>query len=320
MQQDHFPILRSILSPEALVPLLQQAYGLAVSRLQLIKAAILDTYRVESGDGATIFRIYPAQRRTFEEIRAELDFLEFLHGRGIPVSVPLATESGARTVTLQAPEGARHAAMFTYAPGREPAGDPHVIRRYGETLARLHAVARSFESGARTPLDLRFLLDRPLARLQVVPERRETWLTLREIAGTIRPHLEALPATAPAFGFCHGDVCKANARVNGAGDVTLFDFDFCGPGWRAYDVASFLSGEPAAAKAAFLDGYQSVQTLTEQEVEVIPLFQVAQRIWMLGMRASYLDEWGTMRLTDDFVDHVLGQIRATLDSRGLDAI
>lgn len=313
-QQDHFPVLRSILAPTALARLLEESYGLAVSRLELVKAVILDTYRVWSGDDRYILRIYPARRRSLKEIRAELEFLAHLDNQGISVSIPIATKTGARTVPLPAPEGVRHAALFTYAPGQRPGKDPETTRRFGIILARMHAVAETFPvTGARTPLDLAFLLDRPLANLAALPERRETWRTLRQIAAKIRPQLAALPTTAPHFGYCHGDFGGNNGHVSAGGKITLFDFDFCGPGWRVYDVATFLIGESAEVAAQFLDGYQAVRALTEEETQAIPRFQIAQSIWMLGTRASYLDEWGVIRLTDAFVERVVDGIRRNLD-------
>lgn len=298
---------------------MERSYGLTVSRLQLIKAAILDTYRVSTNDGPYILRIYPAHRRKIDAITTELDFLEFLYSHGVTVSIPIKTKSGERTLTLQAPEGTRHAAVFTYAPGQPLHDDPEIVRRFGSALARMHAVANAFpRAGTRTPLDVRFLLESPLAHLRTVANRREDWNDLQRIAKIVRSHLEALPAAAPYFGYCHGDVCRANVHVNSAGDIILFDFDFCGPGWRAYDVATFLSGESAPVTSAFFEGYQAIRTLTDREMEAIPLFQIAQSIWMLGTRASYLDEWGTIRFTDHFVDNVLKQIRATLDSCNLE--
>jgi hypothetical protein len=41
------PTLRSIISPEALVALVEAAYGLKITRIQLIKAILLDTYRID---------------------------------------------------------------------------------------------------------------------------------------------------------------------------------------------------------------------------------------------------------------------------------
>ena len=41
-------------------------------------------------------------------------------------------------------------------------------------------------------------------------------------------------------GLCHGEIYTGNIHRNELEALTIFDFDFCGYGWRAYDVASFL--------------------------------------------------------------------------------
>ena len=42
-----------------------------------------------------------------------------------------------------------------------------------------------------------------------------------------------------------------NVHVSPTGEMVMFDFDFCGPGWRGYDVATYLSGEPTETAAVF---------------------------------------------------------------------
>ncbi len=167
---------------------------------------------------------------------------------------------------------------------------------------------------ARTPLDLDFLLDHPLAHLHDLGQRNHDWAFLQGVADRIRPQIAALPTVTPQVGYCHGDAGTNNAHVDAAGQVTLFDFDFCGLGWRAYDLATCLSGESTAVTDALLQGYQTVRLLTDEERTVLPLFQIAQSIWLLGTRASYINEWGEIHFTDRFVDHVLDYIRTTAEA------
>ena len=52
--------------------------------------------------------------------------------------------------------------------------------------------------------------------------------------------MERLPISALQPGFCHGDASGGNAHISGR-TITFFDFDCCGCGFRAYDVAVYLS-------------------------------------------------------------------------------
>lgn len=295
--------------------LVEAAYALKVTRIQLIKAIVLDTYRLWTNAGAYILRVYPSRGRTRPDIEAELAFLAYLQAQGLSVSVAVAGVNGERLLALQAPEGWRYAALFTYAPG-EPLGENLVaIHRYGYTLARLHTIADAWPSPSpRSSLDLVYLLDRPLEQLAGFPERRHDWAFLHEIAAVICPQLAALPTSAPHYGYCHGDAGTANAHVTAEGQLTFFDFDFCGPGWRVYDLATFSSGESGEVVEAFLAGYEEVRSLTVEELKALPLFQIAQSIWLLGLRASYINEWGELYFANWFIDRVMAGIKATFET------
>jgi Ser/Thr protein kinase RdoA (MazF antagonist) len=315
-QTSHFPITRSIVSADALANVLERAYGFAVSRCQLIKAVVLDTYQVTTPHGPYILRIYPAQRRTATEITAELDFLAYLHAAGVSVSIPVHQHNGERLLTLLAPEGTRQAVLFTYAPGQPLKQNvtTTAIRTYGQALARVHAIADTLPQALpRPPLDLQMLLERPIAELGAAFADRSTdWTFLRHVADVLKPKIAALPTTPPQYGLCHGDTSAANVHVAADGQVTLFDFDFCGPGWRAYDIGTFLVDESPDVAQAFLEGYQDVRVLTADEQAAIPLFQVAQNIWVLGMRASYVNEWGSTHFSDRLVNHIFTFIKSTM--------
>ncbi len=239
------PVQRSILSAEALAPIVAQTYGLDRVRCQLIKSAMLDTYQILAATGPAILRIYPAQRRTETAILAELDVLARLHAAGLAVSTPILQLNGEQLLAVQAPEGVRYAALFTFAPGQPLSQQctPPNARLFGHTLAQLHAIADTLAHPlARPPLDLSTLLDRSITALDhVFGQRTADWVWLQQVATTVRSHIAALPTEPPWYGLCHGDAGSANAHVSADGCLTLFDFDMCGVGWRAYDIAAMMA-------------------------------------------------------------------------------
>jgi len=60
---------------------------------------------------------------------------------------------------------------------------------------------------------------------------------MREFAAKVRHRIEAVQPQLN-FGFCHGDLHGGNAAFDGD-TITMFDFDCCGVGWRAYDIAVY---------------------------------------------------------------------------------
>ena len=102
-----------------------------------------------------------------------------------------------------------------------------------------------------------------------------------------------------------------------SGEVAVLDFDFCGPGWRAYDVATYL-GEvrfweaPASAAEAFLAGYEALRPLAEWERAALPLLEAARHIQAMGTPAMHVNEWGRAYLSDRMIDTLLEAIRQSV--------
>ncbi|MGE3271349.1 MAG: phosphotransferase enzyme family protein, partial [Chloroflexota bacterium] len=149
----------------------------------------------------------------------------------------------------------------------------------------------------RSPLDASFLIDRPLDLISRILEPSSSELAdLMRAAHTMREHLVLLPKHPPGYGMIHGDVIPTNIVLGPGGALTLLDFDFCGPGWRAFDVATFLRDareRQATDGTAFLDGYQEMRRLSGWELKALPLFMAIRSLFRLGNWGPRLDEWGT---------------------------
>jgi len=323
------PVVRSLLAPAALAETVGAAYRLDGTRCWLIKATIRDVYRVESRSGPAVLCVYRHGRRTVEEIGAELDVLDDLAERGPAVGVRVApavrTLAGEQIVTLMAPEGARHAVLFRFAEGQllERAPEPTLARRYGQTIAQLHVLTDAWLRTAasarhRAPLDAALLVDRSLERIATFLGHRPSDLeALGRAAGLLGRRLAALPREAPGSGLVHGDVIPTNVLVAPDGRLTVLDFDFCGPGWRAFDVATYLHvarDDPAteASGRDFLAGYQEVRPLADWELTALPLFVAVRELFRLGNWGPRLEEWGTQALPDEAIERHLAWIREAM--------
>jgi Ser/Thr protein kinase RdoA (MazF antagonist) len=229
----------------------------------------------------------------------------------------VARYDGSFVHTLQAAEGARSAVLFTLAPGaplalNSPEASAHASR-LGDAAAALHAAADDFRSlQPRFVLDEEHLLERPLAALlPLLAGRAAEHNRLRHIAATLRARLADVAREPLDTGFCHGDLHDGNACITADQALTLFDFDCCGRGWRAYDLAVFrwsleaLGLAPAARDAlweAFLSGYQARRALGPRDRAAVPLFLVLRQIWYLGLAASFAPERGS-----NYVDEQLAR-------------
>ena len=218
---------------------------------KLLRTQDNDHYLVTSGDGAQYaFRMYQQGdrfRRVESDYLYEMDWLNFLRERELPVSYPITRCDGGTIGRLDAPEGLRYYAMFSLAHG-DPLSlkDPEQLYTMGEMMARIHVVSDGFTSPhARKPIDLAYLLDRPLERI------RRLWIDDRigeldlvlTAAEEARDELAGLVDQFPADGWgpIGGDFHHSSVYFDEVNRPTFFNFDLCGPGWRAYDIAAFLS-------------------------------------------------------------------------------
>jgi Ser/Thr protein kinase RdoA (MazF antagonist) len=135
------PVIRSIPAVEPLVNVIQAHYGLTIINCQLIKALVLDTYRLTTLDGFYIFRLYRAGQRSYDEILSELEMLGYLRENGLLVSTGIKNIQGGWVIPFSMPEGIRYGALFTYSPG-EPLSKhltPPTVQAFGQMLAKTNA-------------------------------------------------------------------------------------------------------------------------------------------------------------------------------------
>ncbi|HWI61983.1 MAG TPA: phosphotransferase [Symbiobacteriaceae bacterium] len=285
----------STCSGTALAQLLATEYDLPHPvTCRLLRRGYNDQYIVTAGDQRYVLRVYLHGKywiRGEGDLRFELDMLDHLRSEGIGVACAIPRQNGERLGRLDAPEGLRHYALFTYAPGAPVATyDAASSRRLGETIARIHVASDRFVSPySRYDLDLSMLIDAPIGRLApfLTPEDLEFVKTTAE---QVRGRLENAEAS---WGYIHGDMHGGNNFVAEDGSITVFDFDHSGFGWRAYDLAAFLWGAEPDIKESFLAGYQSVRVLTEAELDLLPTFITARAIWDYGDSAANVERWGT---------------------------
>jgi Ser/Thr protein kinase RdoA (MazF antagonist) len=321
MNANHFPVAKSFLSQEALARQVEAEYGLDGARCQLITGSLRDVYRVRSRSGQHVLYVYRHDQRSPKAIEAEWQFVAYLDVGGIPVAPAVPARSGEIILTFQAPEGPRYGVLTAYVEGdhlrhRRSLGAAEI---FGRLIARIHVLADAMPFDLRRPPhDLERIVDRSVAALAAeFPERAEDLAYLREAADTLHARIRALPREAPEYGMIHGDVIRANAQVSEDGRVTVLDFDLCGPGWRAYDVASYrivvrdAPGEDGS-EGAFMRGYQQVRPLTAWEHESMALFEAVRALFSVGVPAMNVYHWGSAYLRF-FLDDYLARIRLAMD-------
>jgi Ser/Thr protein kinase RdoA (MazF antagonist) len=325
-----FPAQGSILSAEAILKSVLPHYPVTppFCRCQFFKAHINDIYRAGSGESTYYLRVSRSGWRTRKELLAEIAFVKDLNRSGIPAALPVKAADGTYLRSIRAPEGLRWAVLFTEAAGTPlDIADHRHNSQFGSLLGRIHRLADQWPMDFhRHHLDVPHLLRRPSRLIsRYYRQRQQDCRFLREITGELERKIGSLPVESPAYGICHGDYQSDNVHFDSLGRPTLFDFDLCGHGWRAYDIAVFawkilLSREVTTGKvdwlesfSAFMNGYQQERALSQAEFAVLDVFVLARIIWSLGIAVSRSVYTGCRVLDDELLDHHLRLIRSLIE-------
>ena len=282
------PAVSSLLAPWAVLTWANDSLvGGPFADCRLWRSGMNDTYVLRAGTEASVVRVYRAGWRSDEDIGYELDLLRWLAGAGAAASQPITARDGHDIHRFAAPEGVRPVVHFDFAAGRSPPFDISSATRLGAGLATLHRASAGFHSAHRRfRLNLDTLLWRPLATVtQALAHRPADCAFLTVLATELSQRIDAV-APRLKTGAIHGDVYPGNVHLTPEGALTWFDFDLCGEGWLAYDLAVFRMnlrvGNLPDVWPAFLRAYTERRALPAADLEAVPLLVAVRDIWHLG--------------------------------------
>jgi Ser/Thr protein kinase RdoA (MazF antagonist) len=279
-----------------------------------------DIYRIMNGNFSYFFKIYARNDVDEVAIEAEIEIVNHLRQSGLSVSYPIAMKNGKSILPLNTPEGGRFGVLFSEVEGKTcdiNLIDEREIIEIGRFISEMHTVLDSMQtSPQRWKLDDQLILDRSI---EIIEEYSKCnphieLPFLKEVAKVLKKMIQER-ASEWNWGLCHGDIYAGNIHKRNDGKLTIYDFDFCGYGWRAYDVSPFLGNFSAGIHEAvvdkrkrqlelFLRGYKNAGGLSDSEIEaVINVFVPFRRIFNMGYLYKELDYvWGN-KLRNEQITH-----------------
>lgn len=293
----------STLSPEWLAHMLAGAYELgAPVRTELLHRGVNDSYTVAGPAGRFVARVYSSMRAA-EEVVYEVALLRHLSAKRLAVPVPVVTREADDVLVVRAPEGDRRLVLFAFLEGTplrwDADGHPELA---GRLAALIHDGGADFATPHVRPcLDVDYLVERPLAAIGTLLGRdAEEWRSLASAGRSIGRQVGEAASRGLDWGMCHGDLSVGNMLVCDDGRPGALDFDFCGSGWRAFDmIAAWRTAHGERRPEvweAFLRGYAAVRPLARADLDAVPLFAAAGHLWSLGLRVARARTTGTARL------------------------
>ncbi|SEQ56844.1 Ser/Thr protein kinase RdoA involved in Cpx stress response, MazF antagonist [Devosia sp. YR412] len=285
-------------------PALSSWIEVAGASARLINHSENQTFQIDTpANGSFTLRVHRIGYQTRPSVESELSWLMALRrDTALPIPEPVAGRDGALLQHFSTAQGDRFAVLFRHLPGGEPTPDSNLgdlfvtIGRYAATL---HNHATQWQRPAE--------FQRQVWQASTILDADGLWGDWRAAPGVTaanRAVLDRLDATlwrrlaeygtAPdRFGLIHADMRLGNLLVDG--DTThLIDFDDCGFCWFAYDFAaaiSFHETNPAipALKASWLEGYQAVRPLAEEDIAAIDSMVMLRRMALLAWVGSHGD-------------------------------
>ena len=314
-------------SCSAVAAYLVEHYGLAPPvDVRELEPGANRNFVITSQDQRYVCRIYTDHDfyvRNPEAYRYELDLLAYLGEYNLAVPEPvrrldgqLLSVMGAATDNPSGPspdpwrDGAC-SALFHFFEGEEhvtwyPEVKEPIVTSFGAAVAEIHQRADQFPKPyCRHHFDLQYLLDGPLQTLEsILKERRGEDLSFfKDYADHMRRQISGLGKCKDIYGLIHADLHVGNILYHPDNGYCILDFDQCAFGWRAHDVATFkyniIETVPDHLTdeiwRCFLEGYNRVRPLKQQELDCLPIFANAWTLWDIGETLVLATEWGGHR-------------------------
>ncbi len=221
----------------------RQCYGIAPGHIRFLESVESFLYEFEKDGREYILRIGHSLRRTVNQIRGELDWINYLAAGGVSVAHAIPSPQGNLVETVADGQGGHFlVTAFIKAPGAPPGEHDQwrneaLFEDYGRLIGRMHRLSKKYRPPDPAwrrpewddPINLDFERWLPPSEAIILQKFRQ-----------LMPHLQALPKSQDSYGLIHQDAHAGNFFLDGNGAFTLFDFDDCVYGWYAYDLAMVL--------------------------------------------------------------------------------
>ena len=307
-----FPVSTSTLSAKHVGFFVQSLYALSANTIcKLLKTGINHSYLITDGSAKFVFRVYSFNWRTRNEISAEIKLLNLLHQSNIPVSYAITDTNGNYIHELNAPEGDRLGVLFSFAEGDKQlnfSADLHY--KVGETMARMHQATLNLEL-ERVVYTPKVLLIDPLEYIsKFLPASSDEMAWMLSTQKILLNGFDNVDLTEIRQGAVHMDIWFDNMNITHDGNITLFDFDFCGNGWLCNDIAYYILQlhstekdeiERELKKKSFFAGYELVNKISAEEKRILPMLGVAMYFFYLGIQCQRYNNWSNVFLNETYL-------------------
>lgn len=262
---------------------LNENYSLGkILEIELIRSYTNNVYKIVTATNKYVLKIYGKGWRTSDDIHWEVELLEFLNSKGLVISKAVSAIDGESVKLFEG----QFAVLYNFAIGDKPekpfAADLYFL--FGKAIGEMHKLSDDFKSEyTRKDIDITYLIDNPVKlALSFLSNNNPDAKVLRDTANKVKLKIRHYQKDLD-WGLIHGDATLDNLHITNDNKVVLYDFDSGGIGWRASDLQGWALGKDEYKEKykSFIDGYRSVKSLNERDVEASVYLTVAWEIWGL---------------------------------------
>lgn len=234
--------------------------------------AYLKYFRISSnaiypfkGYGKRCFlRLAPVEEKNIQNLRGELEFLQYLQKNGYASVRPIASQCGELLVQLVTGWGKYYASVFEGVPGKaieDTDYSEEVMIAYGKALGRLHLLSMEYEPACR-----KWSYEDVLVWIRQVLQTNHAPEHMLQKADKVEQELATLERTPETYGLVHYDFEPDNVLYDEAsGECHAIDFEDGMYHFYLMDIEQVLDaleneleGDTlSCARRNFLKGYQS---------------------------------------------------------------
>ncbi len=297
-------------------------------------SGVNDTYKILNNNITYYLRIYTRKWRKYEYIDSEIKLLLHLHEHKINVPKPVLNRKSEYIIKVDAPEGKRYAVLFESIDGiiLDKLLNVEQLTSYGKTAATIHVESNKLNKLNRFDMNMNHLIYDPLKSIKnKFPNREADNNYLYETANKLKYIIFDLSSKEELdFGICHGDFNNGNISFDSSNNISIFDFDCFGYGWRAYDLAVFLWSRVRFNKwsnadkkirmqsfKVFLKAYSEIKPISNNEILASFVFVPIRHIWVMGLNADNTPNAGNAPINNNYYDSHLEFIKMWIDYYGI---
>jgi Ser/Thr protein kinase RdoA (MazF antagonist) len=277
-----------------------------------------------------VIRVHRPGYQTEQTIQSEMQWMDALREAGVYTPTPVSGLDGNRVqrVSVEGVPEARYCSAMEWVKGQTMDED-NPIEAYhllGQISAQFHCQAKKWnlpEGFQRQSWDENGMFgENPLwghfKDLEALsPDQLDLMCRARDVV--IR-RLEQYGKKPDRFGLIHADLMAENILLH-EGKPYVIDFDDSGFGWFMYDLATLLAlnipdeEEALQAKTAWVEGYRSIESLSNEVLRELPTFIMCRYLVGLGWLHTRKETPLAQEYTGAIVEMACGHAATLIDSQ-----